>query len=67
MERACRRHAADDPGRSRASALGRKTRAERLVTGDPRLSLEERYGDHDGYVRAVTAAANHAVEMGLLP
>jgi hypothetical protein len=43
-----------------------KTRAERLATGDPRLSLEERYGDHDGYVRAVTGAANHAVEMGFL-
>jgi Alpha/beta hydrolase domain len=27
---------------------------------------EERYGDHDGYVRAVTAAANHAVDMGFL-
>ena len=66
MASACGGHAADDPGRSRASALGRKTRAERLVTGDPRLSLEERSADHDGDVRAVTAAANHAVEMGFL-
>ena len=34
-----------------------------MIRGSP---LEERYGDHDGYVRAVTAAANHAVEMGFL-
>ena len=33
------------------------TKAERLAAGDPRLSLEERYQDHDGYVRAVTKAA----------
>ena len=34
-----------------------KTRAERLANGDPRLSLQERYGDHAGYVAAVKAAA----------
>lgn len=34
-----------------------RTRAERDASGDPRLSLTERYGDHDGYVRAVRAAA----------
>lgn len=28
-----------------------RTRAEREAAGDPRLSLEERYGDHAGYVR----------------
>ena len=33
------------------------TKAERLAVGDPRLSLEERYKDHDGYVKAVTKAA----------
>jgi hypothetical protein len=33
------------------------TRAERLAVGDPRLSLEERYKNHDGYVKAVTKAA----------
>ena len=33
------------------------TLAERLATGDPRLSLTERYGNHAGYVAAVTAAA----------
>jgi hypothetical protein len=33
------------------------TKAERNATGDPRLSLEERYEDHEGYVNAVTKAA----------
>ena len=33
------------------------TKAERLAAGDPRLSLEERYKNHDGYVAAVTKAA----------
>ena len=33
------------------------TKAERLAAGDPRLSLEERYKTHDGYVAAVTKAA----------
>lgn len=43
-----------------------KTQAERLATGDPRLSLEERYGTHDGYVAAVSAAAANAVAKGFL-
>jgi hypothetical protein len=43
-----------------------KTTAERLATGDPRLSLEERYGTHDGYVRAVRAAADNAACQGYL-
>jgi hypothetical protein len=43
-----------------------KTKAERTASGDPRLSLEERYGTHDGYVKAVTAAANSLVQDGLL-
>jgi hypothetical protein len=34
-----------------------RTRAEREASGDPRLSLQERYGDHEGYVRAIRAAA----------
>jgi alpha/beta hydrolase family protein len=33
------------------------TRADRLAAGDPRLSLEERYGNHDAYVTAVRRAA----------
>jgi hypothetical protein len=43
-----------------------KTKAERTASGDPRLSLEERYGSHDGYVQAVSAAANTLVKDGLL-
>jgi len=45
-----------------------RTAAERRAAGDPRLSLEERYGSHDGYVAAVRKAAAHAVaEKFLLP
>ncbi len=45
-----------------------KTRAQRLASGDPRLSLEERYGSHDAYVARVKAAAARAVaERFLLP
>jgi len=43
-----------------------KTLGERLANGDPRLSLEERYGDHDGYVAAVRAAADKAMAQGFL-
>jgi Alpha/beta hydrolase domain len=43
-----------------------KTRAERLAAGDPRLSLEERYRTHAGYVAAVQAAAANAVAQGFL-
>jgi hypothetical protein len=39
---------------------------ERLATGDPRLSLVERYGDHVGYVAAVQQAADNAVAQGFL-
>ncbi len=38
-----------------------KTKAERLAAGDPRLSLEERYVNHEGYVARVKAAAARAV------
>jgi alpha/beta hydrolase family protein len=41
-------------------------KADRLATGDPRLSLEERYGTHAGYVAKVTAAANNAACKGYL-
>ena len=43
-----------------------KTKAERTVNNDPRLSLEERYGTHDGYVAAVQAAAQKAVAAKFL-
>jgi hypothetical protein len=42
------------------------TRAERLASGDPRPSLEERYTDHQGYVDAVKRAAARAVDQGFL-
>ena len=45
-----------------------KTKAQRVASGDPRLSLEERYGSHDAYVARVKAAATRAVaERFLLP
>ena len=37
------------------------TRAEREKAGDPRRSVEERYGTQEGYVCAVTRAANALV------
>jgi hypothetical protein len=43
-----------------------KTKADRLASGDTRLSLEERYTDHAGYVAAVQAAADNAVAQGFL-
>ncbi|MEO8924285.1 MAG: alpha/beta hydrolase domain-containing protein [Caldimonas sp.] len=36
------------------------------VVGDPRPSLDERYGSHAGYVAAVTAAANNLAAQRLL-
>ena len=38
-----------------------KTKAERVASGDPRLSLEERYGSHQAYVDTVKKAAGKAV------
>ncbi len=43
-----------------------KTKAERLANKDPRLSLEERYGTHKGYVAAVKSAADNAACQGYL-
>jgi hypothetical protein len=44
------------------------TKAERRASGDPRASLEERYKDHAGFVRAVERAAKDLVrERFLLP
>jgi hypothetical protein len=42
------------------------TRAERLANADPRLSLEERYRTHEGYVEAVRTAAAKAVRERFL-
>jgi hypothetical protein len=45
-----------------------KTAEERKAANDPRLSLQERYGSHEGYVVAVTKAAERALkERFLLP
>ena len=41
-------------------------KADRMASGDPRLSLEERYGTHDGYVAAVRKAADNAACKGYL-
>ena len=41
-------------------------RAERQASGDPRLSIEERYATHDAYVSAVAQAAEHLVQDRLL-
>jgi len=43
-----------------------RTRAERDATGDPRLSIEERYGDSKRYVEKVRAAAEALVAERLL-
>jgi Alpha/beta hydrolase domain len=43
-----------------------RTPDERKTNNDPRLSLQERYGSHNGYVAAVTKAAARAVAEGFL-
>jgi hypothetical protein len=43
-----------------------RTAAERQAQGDPRRSLEERYGNHAGYVEAVRKAAERAQRAGFL-
>jgi hypothetical protein len=43
-----------------------RTRAERLRTGDARLSIEERYPDHAAYVDAVARAARQLGADGFL-
>jgi hypothetical protein len=43
-----------------------RTAQERRANNDPRLSLQERYGTHEGYVAAVGKAAARAVAQGFL-
>jgi hypothetical protein len=43
-----------------------RTKAERIASGDLRLSLEERYRSHDDYVQAVRRAASALVQDGYL-
>jgi len=55
------------PGTSPGSYIAfARTKAERLATGDPRKSLEERYRDHDGFVKAVAKAAQELVHERFL-
>lgn len=42
------------------------TKEERMAAKDPRPSLQERYGDHEGYVGAVRAAAERATRDRML-
>ncbi len=42
------------------------TRTERVTSDDPRSSVEERYGSHDGYVQAVTDAARELMRQRFL-
>jgi hypothetical protein len=43
-----------------------RTQKERLERNDPRLSLQERYGTHEGYVQAVRKAVAKATAEGFL-
>jgi hypothetical protein len=43
-----------------------RTEAERIAAGDPRPSLEARYGTKARYVDAVRTAAQRLVSEGLL-
>ena len=43
-----------------------RTKAERLASGDPRLSLEERYRNHAGYVSQVRAAVDRLLRQRFL-
>lgn len=42
------------------------TEAERQMTGDPRRSVQARYGTREGYVRAIETAARALVADGLM-
>jgi hypothetical protein len=58
---------ADDSGDGAGQQIDfAATRAERLASGDPRPSIEERYPDHAAYVSAVAAAADDLREQRLL-
>jgi len=43
-----------------------RTKAEREKTGDPRLSIEERYPTHQAYVEVVKRAVDTLVKEGFL-
>jgi hypothetical protein len=57
--------------RDECSAMGSfipfaRSRADRIAAGDPRASLEERYGTHERYVKAVETAAQRMLSERLL-
>jgi hypothetical protein len=43
-----------------------RTRAERLAANDPRLSIEERYGNREGFMKAATASIDNAIARRFL-
>lgn len=43
-----------------------RTRAERLAANDPRLSIEERYGNREGFMKAATASIDNAIAQRFL-
>ena len=43
-----------------------ETKQERLAKNDTRLSLEERYGTHEGYVNQVRSATARLITAGFL-
>lgn len=43
-----------------------RTAQERIANNDPRPSLQERYGSHDGYVAALKNATTRAIAEGFL-
>lgn len=43
-----------------------KTRSDRINTGDPRLSIEERYRDRASYLARISTAARELVKQGFL-
>ncbi len=43
-----------------------KTREERIAMGDPRPSLEERYGDEEAFAEKIESAANELMKQGFL-
>ena len=42
------------------------TASERQMTGDPRLSVEERYADREAYIMAIESAARALVAQGFM-
>ncbi len=38
-----------------------RTRDERLAKHDPRLSIEERYGNREGFIKAAAASIDNAI------